>query len=55
MEQLNLILGIAASIMSIISVVWNASNTKKINNIQQSIKAGDNSVNTIGNKNKING
>ncbi|OGL21765.1 hypothetical protein A2707_00200 [Candidatus Saccharibacteria bacterium RIFCSPHIGHO2_01_FULL_45_15] len=54
MEIFNLILGIIASIASIISVVWNYKNTqsiKKINRQKQNV--GNNSAAALGNGNKV--
>lgn len=51
-ETLNLILGIGASILTIISLLWNHSNSNKIKRFNNTINGGSNSVNNIGSKNK---
>lgn len=53
-ETLNLVLSIGASLATILSLLWNRSNSKKIKNLANNIKSGDNSVNNSGNKNSIN-
>lgn len=53
MESLNTVLGIVASILSIISVILTVRNTIEVNKIKGSIISGDDSVNTIGNHNDI--
>lgn len=53
METVNLILGIVASVMSIISVIWSANNSRKIKTLTK-VSGGDNSVNTAGSGNRIN-
>jgi len=54
METIELVLSIVASIASITAVVMSVSNKKEINKIKGKIKSGDNSVNTVGNQNRIN-
>lgn len=54
METINLILGITASVLSIVSVVWTAKTARTVKNMSRSATGGDSSVNTVGNKNRIN-
>jgi len=53
-DTLNLILGIGASIFTIISLIWNFNNSIKIKKLNNTINSGSNSVNNIGSKNKTN-
>lgn len=52
--MINLLLGIAASVLTIISLFWNYSNANKIKNYSKTITAGDDSVNTNGDQNTVN-
>ncbi|WP_186008729.1 hypothetical protein [Planococcus maritimus] len=57
MENLNLILSIAASILSIVSIGWNISLRKEINSFKgdKNISSrGDNSINNTGDNSHIN-
>lgn len=54
METTNLILGITASILSIISVIWAAKTARTVKNMSRNATGGDDSINTVGNKNRIN-
>ncbi len=53
METINLILGIAASVLSIFSVIWTAKTARTVKNMPRNATGGDSSVNTVGNKNSI--
>lgn len=54
METVNLILGITASVLSIVSVIWTAKTARTVKNMSRNATGGDSSVNTVGNKNRIN-
>lgn len=54
MATFSLILSILASIGTIISLLWNKENSKKINNSKSiTTKDGNNNRNVTGNNNKI--
>lgn len=53
MDTVNTVLGIVASVLSIISVVLSVNNAKTINKIKGKINAGDGSTNTIGTGNRV--
>ena len=53
METVNLILSIAASVLSIISVIWSRNNSKSIRKLSQNVTIGDNTSGNVGNNNRI--
>jgi hypothetical protein len=54
METVNLILGITASIVSIVSVVWSYKNSQSIKKItKQNLTVGDGSAGALGNNNRV--
>ena len=54
METVNLILGIVASVASIVSVIWSYNNSQSIKNInKQDLTIGDGSAGAQGNNNRI--
>ena len=53
MDKLNTVLGILASIISILSVLMSVNNSKNIRKIKGKIESGDNSVNTVGSENTV--